>query len=124
MIPNEYELTSKSKFGIRNVRNWTKSLVSGVWFLSPEAGGTPRRELGGTLKGHRQSQPFKDLYKNPLEIRKGIPSEGITAFDFLPRNMILHLSKECVFLWALVPLDLTSKCNAQIIRIQAQFCFK
>ena len=29
MIPNEYEITSKSKFWTRNVRNWTKSLVSG-----------------------------------------------------------------------------------------------
>ena len=29
---------------------------------------------GGTLDGHRQSQPLELLYKNPLEIPKGIPS--------------------------------------------------
>ena len=36
----------KSQYWTRNVRNWTKSLVSGIWFLSPEAGGTLRRQLG------------------------------------------------------------------------------
>ena len=45
-MQNDLEITLKSQFWIRNVRNWTKSLVSGVWFLSPEVGGTLRRELG------------------------------------------------------------------------------
>ena len=31
------------------MRNLTKSLVSGIWFLSPEAGGTLRRQLGPLL---------------------------------------------------------------------------
>ena len=30
----------------RNLRNSTKSLVSGIWFLSPEAGGTAGRDPG------------------------------------------------------------------------------
>ena len=60
MIPNEYEITSKNQFGTRNVRNRIKSLG--------ELG------AGETLEGGRQSQPFKSLYKNPLEIPKGIPS--------------------------------------------------
>ena len=45
-MQNHLEISSKSKFGTRNVRNWTKSLVSGVWFLSPEAGGTLRAVPG------------------------------------------------------------------------------
>ena len=38
-----------------------------------EAGGILKRQLG-TLEGGRRAQPFKDLYKNPLEIPKGIPN--------------------------------------------------
>ena len=36
--------------------------------------GTPQAAAGGTLEGHGQSQPIKILYKNLLEIPKGIPS--------------------------------------------------
>ena len=75
MIPNEYEITSQSKFWTRNVRNWTESLVSGVWFLSPEAGvGEPSGGNWGNPNGPDAVQRFKTLYKNPLEIPKGIPS--------------------------------------------------
>ena len=42
MISNEYEITSKNTFWTRSVRNFTRSLISGIWFLSPEAGGTLR----------------------------------------------------------------------------------
>ena len=45
-MQNHYEITSTSEFWTRNMRNCTKSLVSGIWFLSPEAGGTLRRQLG------------------------------------------------------------------------------
>ena len=45
-MQNHDEITSKSQFWTGNMRNLTKSLVSGVWFLSPEAGGTLKRELG------------------------------------------------------------------------------
>ena len=41
--------------------------VSWVW-------GNPQGGSGGTLEGQAQSQHFKKLYKNPLEIPKGIPS--------------------------------------------------
>ena len=41
-------------------------------------GGTGGAELlgkaGGTEPGRRQSQPFKKMNKNPLEIPEGIPS--------------------------------------------------
>ena len=74
-MPNEYEITSKSQFGTRHVGNRTKSPVSSVWFLSPEAGGrNPQAGAGGTRMSNGQSQPFKILYKNPLEIPEGIPS--------------------------------------------------
>ena len=36
--------------------------------------GNPQAATGATLEGRAQSQPFKSLYKNPLEIPKGIPS--------------------------------------------------
>ena len=45
-VQNHYEITSKSQFWFRNVGNLTKSRVSGVWFLSPEAGGTLRAVPG------------------------------------------------------------------------------
>ena len=50
--------------------------MSGFWHLvSVSCGwGNPQAAAGGTLEGHRQYQPFKSLYKNPLEIPKGIPS--------------------------------------------------
>ena len=51
----------------------TKSLVSGLWFLSPEAG-EPSGRFRGNPNGPGAVQPFKTLYKNPLEIPKGIPS--------------------------------------------------
>ena len=38
--------------------------------------GNPQAATGGTQMGHHKSQPFKKLYKNPLEIPKGIPSYG------------------------------------------------
>ena len=44
-------------------------LVSVFW-----GWGNPQAGAGGTLEGQAQSQPFKILYKNPLEIPKGIPS--------------------------------------------------
>ena len=45
-MQNHYEITSKSQFGTPNVRNLVKSLISGVWFLSPEAGENLRAVLG------------------------------------------------------------------------------
>ena len=57
-----------------------------VWFLAsgfcllrlgePSGGnwGNPQAATGVTQMGGRQSQPFKKLYKNPLEIPKDIPS--------------------------------------------------
>ena len=50
------------KFGF-----WRLVSVSWSW-------GNPQGGSGGNLEGHRQSQPFKTLYKNPLEIPKGIHS--------------------------------------------------
>ena len=35
--------------------------------------GNPQAAAGGTQEGGAQSQPFKKLYKNPLEIPKCIP---------------------------------------------------
>ena len=58
MIPNEYEITSKSQFGIRNIGDGTKNLVSGVWFLSPEAGGTLRAVLGEPWRAARSHSPL------------------------------------------------------------------
>ena len=56
---NHYELTSKSQFWTRNMRNWTKSLVSGIWFLSPEAGGTLRRQLGEPGRAVHSTSPLR-----------------------------------------------------------------
>ena len=36
--------------------------------------GNPQGGSWGSLEGGAQSEPFKLLYKNPLEIPKGIPS--------------------------------------------------
>ena len=49
---------------------------SGFWRLVSLSWGwgNPQGGSGGTLKGGAQSQPFELLYKNPLEIPKGIPS--------------------------------------------------
>ena len=48
----------------------------GFWrLISVSLGwGNPQAAAGGTLEGQAQSQPSKLLYKNPLEIPKGIPS--------------------------------------------------
>ena len=73
MIPNEYEITWKQVLDPKRAKFDQKSgfwrLVSVSW-----GWGNPQGGSGGTLEGHRQSQPFKLLYKNPLEIPKGIPS--------------------------------------------------
>ena len=49
---------------------------SGFWRLVSVSWGwrNPQGGSGGTLEGHGQSQTFKSLYKNLLEIPKGIPS--------------------------------------------------
>ena len=44
--------------------------------------GEPSDGSGGTLEGQAQSQPFKKLYKNPLEIPKGILSQGNIDLGF------------------------------------------
>ena len=36
----------------------TKSLVSGIWFLSPEAGGTLRRQLGEPGRAVHSTSPL------------------------------------------------------------------
>ena len=48
----KYEVT-------RNVRNWTKSLVSGIWFLSPEAGGTLSRDPGEPCRAARSHSALR-----------------------------------------------------------------
>ena len=87
-MQNHYEITSKSKFWTRNVQNWTKSLVSGVWFLSPEAGGTLRAVPGEPWRAAAVTA-LKLLYKNPLEIPKGFPSSGINiSLEFFSMSRI------------------------------------
>ena len=56
---------------------------SGFWHLVSVSWGWGNRwpGSGGTLEGGRQSQPFKSLYKNPLEIPNGIPNQGINDKD-------------------------------------------
>ena len=63
------------------MRNLTKTLVSGIWILSPEAWGTAGRDPGerGNLGEPPSVTAFKKLCKNPLEIPKGIPSWGKTS---------------------------------------------
>ena len=49
-----------------------------VWFLASGFCllrlGEPSGGSCGNPEGQAQSQPFKKLYKNPLELHKGIPS--------------------------------------------------
>ena len=49
---------------------------SGFWRLVSVSWGwgNPQAGAGGTQMGRHKSQPFKKLYKHPLEIPKGIPS--------------------------------------------------
>ena len=68
--PKHAKLNQNSDFG--HVRTYS-SLNKWGW-------GKPQAGTGGTLEGHRLSQPFKVLYKNPLEIPKGIPSQRIFHF--------------------------------------------
>ena len=56
----------------------TCEIAPTLWFLASGFCllrlGSPQAAAGGTLGGGAQSQPFKSLYKNSLEIPKGIPS--------------------------------------------------
>ena len=62
--PRCAKLDQKSDFG--HVQTYSS--------LHKWSGGDPQGGSGGTQEGQAQSQPFKKLYKNPLEIPAGIPS--------------------------------------------------
>ena len=64
MDPNCVKFVEKVDFGHVQSYSW---LHKWGW-------GNPQAGSGGTLEGGGQSQPFKRLYKNSLEIPKGIPS--------------------------------------------------
>ena len=76
MIPNEYEITSKISFGPE-----TCEIRPKVWFLGSGFCLLRLKEPSGGNWGNPHGpdavQRFKTLYKNPLEIPDGIPSEGI-----------------------------------------------
>ena len=65
ILQNVYEITSESQFWIRNVRNLRKSLASGTWFLSPEAGGTAGRDPG---------EPWRATVSHSLQVIVEEPS--------------------------------------------------
>ena len=68
------KLLQKVSFGPEACEIEPKSLTSVMSGPPVKAGGSLRRQLGEPWEGGWQSQPFKDLYKNPLEIPEGIPS--------------------------------------------------
>ena len=55
----------QNQFCTRNVPNWTKSLVSCVWFLSPEAGGTLRAVPGEPWRAAASHGPFRVCIRTP-----------------------------------------------------------
>ena len=61
----ELAWASKNQLWNRNVRNLTNSLVSGLWFLSPEAGGTGWGTLGEQGGGCPKPPLFKIPNKKP-----------------------------------------------------------